>query len=70
MAMLEMLSEVIGSKEFLGLVALTEFVYVGKVVYPAIPVGLRLVWELFTTIAAGVGEGAMWAPEKKLTMTG
>ena len=58
MAVLEMLSEVIGSKELFGLITFTKLMYVGQVVYPAIPVRLRLIWEIFTTVAASVGEGA------------
>ena len=41
LAVLEMLSEVIGSKEFFGLVALSKFMHVGEMVYSTIPVRLR-----------------------------
>ncbi len=59
MTVLEMLSEVIGSEELLGLVAFAEFVHVGEVVYPTIPVRLRVVRELLATVPAHVCEGAI-----------
>lgn len=49
--MLEMLSEVISSEEFFGLIAFAEFVHVGQVFNAAIPVGLRVVGKFFTTVA-------------------
>jgi hypothetical protein len=58
MTVLEVLSEMIGSEKFLGLVALAKLVHVGKVVYSAIPIRLRVVGKLFTAESAGVVEGA------------
>ncbi len=54
MAVFEMLSEVIRSVEFLGLVALPEFMDVDEVISPDIPVGLRKVGKVFAAVAAGV----------------
>lgn len=55
MAVFEVLAEVISSIEFLGLVALLEFMDVGQMFDPAIPIGLGKVVELFTAVSTGVG---------------
>lgn len=49
MAVLQMLAEMIGSIELLGLVALSELVDVGKVIDTAIPVGRWVIGKLLTT---------------------
>lgn len=49
----------IGSIEFFGLIAFTKLVDVGEVVDSSVPVRLRVVGELFTTIAACIAEGAI-----------
>lgn len=53
MGMLEMLTEVVGAKEFLRLVALSVFVYVIQMLCANIP--LRWVWKLLAAIATQVG---------------
>jgi len=52
MAVFEVLSEVIGSEELLGLVALPKLVDAGKVIDALRPVWLGVVWKLFSAIAA------------------
>ena len=53
MAVLQVLSKVIGAEEFLGLIALAEFVHVIQVLGPSIPIcGIG---ELLTAITAYVG---------------
>lgn len=52
MAMLQMLSEVIGTEELLGLIAFAKFVHVIEMLRPGIPVGG--IGELFTAIPAHV----------------
>ena len=54
MAVLEVLTEVIGAKEFLRLIAFAEFVHVLKMVDTVVPVRMWVVGELLSTIAANV----------------
>lgn len=53
MAVLEMLAEVIGAEEFLGLVALAKFVHVIQVVGPSLPVGG--IGKFFSAVPADIG---------------
>lgn len=55
-AMLEVLSEMIGPEELLRLIAFPKIVYVVEVFGTVVP--LRWVWELFSTVAACVCMGA------------
>ena len=57
MAVFQVLPEVIGAEEFLGLVALAEFVDVVEMVNAFFPIGLWYVGEFFATIATDVNMG-------------
>ena len=52
MAVLEVLSKVIGSVELLGLVAFTKFVNAVQVLSTDVP--LRRIWELLAAIATNI----------------
>ena len=54
MAVLEVLSEVIRTVEFLTLVALAEFVNVCQMLASCQPVRLRKVWKFFATVSANI----------------
>ena len=54
MAVLEMLTEMVGTEEFLGLVALAEFVCAVQMASALLPVGRWLIGELETAVAAGI----------------
>lgn len=54
MAVLEMLSEVVCSEEFLHVVAFTKFMHSSQMLKSLIPIGLRVVGELFATISTCV----------------
>ena len=58
-AVLEMLSKVIGAEELFGLVAFAEFVNVGEMSHPGFPVWLRLAGEFLAAIAANVRRDRM-----------
>ena len=47
----------IGSKEFLRLVAFAKFVYVDQVLLPVVPIRTRFIGKILTTIATGVKGG-------------
>ena len=51
--MFQMLAEVVGTEEFLALVALSKLVHVIEMLRSCIPIGR--VWELFTAVAAHIG---------------
>lgn len=57
MAVFEMLPEMVGTKEFLALIAFTELVYVIQMFYPSVPV--RWIRKFLTTVATGVGVRAI-----------
>lgn len=59
MAVFQVLPKMIGAEEFLGLVAFAEFVDVGKMGDPFIPVRVRLVSEFLSAIAADVDGGEL-----------
>jgi len=52
MAMLEMLAEMVGTEEFLRLIAFDKFMLVGEMCSARIPIRLWIVRELIATIAA------------------
>ena len=52
--MLQMLAEVIGTKEFLGLVAFTKFMYTVEMRTTCFPIRSWLVGELCTTVSASI----------------
>ena len=52
--MLQMLAEMIGTKEFLGLVAFTKFMYTVEMRTTCFPIGGWLVGELCATVAASI----------------
>ena len=54
MTVLEVLAEMISSEELLGLVAFAELVHVGQMVYSMFPIWLRMTWELFAAVTAGI----------------
>lgn len=53
MAVLQVLSKMVGTEELLGLVALAEFVHVIQVLGPGVPI--RWIRELLTAISTNVG---------------
>ena len=53
MAVLQMLSKMVGAEELLGLVALAELVHVIQVIGPSAPVCGK--WEFLTAIATYIG---------------
>lgn len=53
MTVLKVLTEVVGTKEFLGLVALAKLVHVIEVLGPRLPIGR--VRKLFAAVAAHIG---------------
>lgn len=54
MAVFEMLTEVVGTEELLGMIALAEFVHCSQVIEPAVPIGLREIGEIFAAVATRV----------------
>jgi hypothetical protein len=50
--MLQMLAEVVGTEEFLRVVALAKLVHGRQVLEPAIPVGSWEIGELFSAVPA------------------
>lgn len=54
MAVLEMLAEVVGAEEFLGIVAFAEFVHCGQVLEPTVPIWLREIGKFLAAIATRV----------------
>lgn len=52
--MLQMLAEMIGTKEFLGLVAFTEFMYTVEMCTTCLPIRSWLVGKLCATVAASI----------------
>jgi len=54
MAVLQVLAEMIGSVEFLGLIALVEFVHIGQVFDPAFPVLFGMIGKFFPAETAGI----------------
>lgn len=61
MAVFQVLSKVIGSVEFLCLVAFTKLVHTGEVIKSTIPIRLWKVWKLLPAITACVELRASWA---------
>jgi hypothetical protein len=57
MAMLQMLSKVIGAEKLLGLIALSKFVHVIQMLAAGVPIGRQ--WEFFTAISANIGHARM-----------
>lgn len=57
MAVFQVLPEMIGAEEFLGLVALAELMDVCEVLDPFFPVGLGNIGEIFAAVAADVDGG-------------
>lgn len=53
MAVLQMLSKMVGAKEFFSLVTLSKLVHVVQVFSPSVPVGRQ--WEFFAAVPANVG---------------
>jgi len=54
MTVLEMLAEVVGAEELLGIVALAEFVHCGQMLEPTVPIGLREIGKFLAAITARV----------------
>ena len=54
MTMLQMLPEMVGTKELLGLIAFTEFVYTVEMRTPSFPIWGWLVGKLYATVTASV----------------
>lgn len=59
MAVFQVLPEMVGAEEFLRLVAFAEFVDVGEMGDPFLPVRVRLVGEFLSAIAADVDGGEL-----------
>lgn len=59
MAVLEVLTEVVGAVELFGLIALAEFVNVRKVFNSVFPILLWKVREFFAAVAASVAGGSI-----------
>lgn len=55
MTMLQMLAEMVGTKELLGLVAFTKFMYAVKMRTTCFPIRSWLVGKLCATVAASIG---------------
>ena len=55
MAMFQVLPEMIGAEEFLGLIALAEFVDIDQMLDPIFPVRVRYVGELLAAVATDIG---------------
>ena len=66
MAVFEMLSEMIGSVEFFGLVALAKLVHVGEVVDASVPIRLWAVRKFLSTEAAGVCQRAVGSLRRRV----
>ena len=62
--MFQMLAEMVGAEEFLGLIAFAELMHLGKMAAAGFPVRVWKVFEFGTAIAADVcvGEG-IWGGE-------
>ena len=54
MTVFQMLPEMVGAEEFLGLIALAELVDIGQMVVPFFPVGLGNVGEILAAITTDV----------------
>lgn len=59
MAVFQVLPEMVGAEEFLGLIAFAEFVDVGQMEDPFIPVRVRLIGEFLAAIAADIDGGEL-----------
>lgn len=53
-AMLQMLTKMVGTEEFLRLIAFTEFMHVLEVGHPGFPVWSWIVWKFYTTITTNI----------------
>jgi hypothetical protein len=54
-----MLSEVVGSVKFLGLITLPKLVNIGEMLDPPIPIWLGVIRKFFPTKATGVCRGRL-----------
>lgn len=54
MAMFEMLPKVVRTEKLLRVITFTEFMDGSEMLKPGVPIGLGIIWELFTAVTAAI----------------